>query len=58
MSGKFVWKSWQVSSGIKWKENLGPNKGYVVSECKEDDFEGIGVAIFGFMEEISNVSWP
>ena len=39
----------------KNQEKIG---GHVVSECKEGEFEGIGVVDFGFMEEISNVSWP
>ena len=39
----------------KNQEKIG---GHVVSECKEGEFEGIGVVDFGFMEEISDVSWP
>ena len=31
---------------------------HVVFKCKEDEFEGISVTIFGFVEEISDVSWP
>ena len=32
--------------------------GHVVSECKEEEFEGIGVINFRFTEKISDVSWP
>ena len=29
-----------------------------VSKCKEDEYKDIGGSSFGFMEDISNVSWP
>ena len=32
--------------------------GNVVSKCKQDELEGVGVTNFGFMEESSNVLWP
>ena len=31
---------------------------HVVSKHKEDEFEGVGVTSFGFMEEMSDVSRP
>ena len=32
--------------------------GHVVTRCKEDEFEGVGITNFGFVENNSNVSWP
>ena len=32
--------------------------GHFVSKCKEDEFEGVGVTNFGFIEEIPDVPWP
>ena len=31
---------------------------HVVSKYKEDEYKDIGGTSFGFMEDISNVSWP
>ena len=31
--------------------------GHIVSRCKEDEFEGVGVTNFGFIEGIPNVPW-
>ena len=31
---------------------------HVVSKCKEDEFEGAGVANFEFIKEIPDVPWP
>ena len=31
---------------------------FIVLECKEDEYEGIGVTYFAFMEEILDVFWP
>ena len=39
----------------KIQEQIG---GHIVSKCKEDEFEGVGITNFGFIEEISDVSWP
>ena len=39
----------------KSQERIG---GHIVSEYKDDEFEGISIANFGYMEEISDVSWP
>ena len=39
----------------KIQEQMGEHD---VSKCKEDEFEGVGVPNFGFVEEISDVSWP
>ena len=39
----------------KIQEQMG---GHVVSKCKEDEFEGVSVINFRFMEEILDVSWP
>ena len=45
----------RVFNEDKIQEQIG---GYVVSKWKEDEFEGVGVTNFGFMEEILDVSWP
>ena len=37
----------------KWGTQIG---GHIVSKCKEDEFEGVGITNFGFIEEISDVS--
>ena len=39
----------------KIQEQIGK---HIVTKCKEDEFEGISVTNFRFMEEISHVSWP
>ena len=33
-------------------------RGHIVSRCKEDKFEGVGVTNFGFIEGIPDVPWP
>ena len=38
----------------KIQEQIGK---HIVTKCKEDEFEGIGVTNFRFMEEIPDVSW-
>ena len=37
----------------KIQEQIG---GHIVSKCKEDEFEGVGITNFGFIEEILDVS--
>ena len=32
--------------------------GHIVSEYKDNEFEGISIANFGYMEEISDDFWP
>ena len=32
--------------------------GHFLSKYKEDEFEGVGVTNFGFIEEIPDVPWP
>ena len=39
----------------KIQEKMG---GHVVSKRKEDEFKGLGVTNFGFIEKISDVSRP
>ena len=39
----------------KIQEQMG---GHVVSKWKEDEFEGVTVTNLGFVEEISDNSWP
>ena len=31
--------------------------GHIVSKCKKDEFEGVGVTNFGFIEEIPDFLW-
>ena len=37
----------------KIQEQIG---GHIVSKCKEDEFEGVGITNFGFIEEILDIS--
>ena len=39
----------------KFQQEMG---GHVVTRCKEDEFEGVGITNFGFVQDNSNVSWP
>ena len=47
---------WRIRLGKETiQEQMG---GHVVSKWKENEFEGVDVTNFGFVEEISDVSWP
>ena len=37
---------------------VGREGGHIVSKCKKDEFEGVGITNFGFIEEIPDVPWP
>ena len=46
----------QGSSGVYEEKIHGQRIGHIVSKCKEDEFEGIDVTNFEFMEDISDIS--
>ena len=55
--GEFVWETWQGSSSIYWIKNSGANKGICCFQMQGRWIWRYWCSSFGFIEEISSVSW-
>ena len=55
--GEFVWETWQGSSSIYWIKNSGANKGICCFQIQGRWIWRYWCSSFGFIEEISSVSW-